>query len=48
VLEYGDWLSRLLTHRVNGLENYAEMFELLTNGKDTIKVYCEVASEAGK
>jgi threonine dehydrogenase-like Zn-dependent dehydrogenase len=47
VLEYGDWLSRLLTNQVKGLENYAEIFELLTNGKDTIKVYCQVATEAG-
>jgi threonine dehydrogenase-like Zn-dependent dehydrogenase len=47
VLEYGDWLSRLLTHQVKGLENYAQIFELLTNGKDTIKVYCQVATEAG-
>ena len=47
VLEYGDWLSRLLTHPVNGLDNYAELFELLTNGKDVIKAYCQVATEAG-
>lgn len=42
VLEYGDWLRRLLTHRVVGLEQYRELFELLTKGKDAIKVYCEV------
>jgi threonine dehydrogenase-like Zn-dependent dehydrogenase len=45
VLEYGDWLSRLLTHPVKGLDNYPELFELLTTGKDVIKVYCEVAAE---
>lgn len=45
VLEYGDWLSRLLTHPVNGLDNFPELFELLTSGKDVIKVYCEVAAE---
>jgi threonine dehydrogenase-like Zn-dependent dehydrogenase len=45
VLEYGDWLSRLLTHPVKGLDNYPELFELLTSGKDVIKVYCEVAAE---
>ena len=43
VLEYGDWLKRLLTHPVNGLENYEQLFENLTNGKDVIKVFCEVA-----
>ena len=42
VFEYGDWLSRLLTHRVVGLEQYEELFEHLTKSKDVIKVYCEV------
>ena len=42
VLEYGDWLNRLLTHRVVGLEQYQELFEHLTKSKDVIKVYCEV------
>ncbi|MEO7660598.1 MAG: glucose 1-dehydrogenase [Pyrinomonadaceae bacterium] len=41
-LEYGDWLARLLTHPVNGLENYKELFETLTTAKGAIKVYCEV------
>lgn len=45
VLEYGDWLSRLLTHPVAGLENYAELFEKLTSAKDVIKVYCEVSAD---
>lgn len=47
VLEYGEWLSRLLTHPVSGLENFEELFEKLTSGKDVIKVYCQVATEAG-
>ncbi len=42
VLEYGDWLNRLLTHRVVGLERYEELFEHLTKSEDVIKVYCEV------
>lgn len=42
VLEYGDWLRRLLTHRVVGLERYEELFEHLTKSKDAIKVYCEI------
>ena len=42
VLEYGDWLSRLLTHPVSGLENHAQLFDTLTNAKGAIKVYCEV------
>lgn len=43
LLEYGDWLSKLLTHPVKGLENYEELFDLLTNGKGVIKAFCEVA-----
>ncbi|MGD9590613.1 MAG: glucose 1-dehydrogenase [Pyrinomonadaceae bacterium] len=46
VLEYGDWLSRLLTHPVAGLDNYWELFDKLTNSKGAIKVYCEVANAA--
>ena len=48
VLEYGDWLSRLLTHPVAGLDNYTQLFEALTTAKGAIKVYCEVAVEAGE
>lgn len=44
VLEYGDWLSRLLTHPVAGLEGFSELFEKLTTAKGAIKVYCEVAA----
>lgn len=43
-LEYGDWLERLLTHPVKGLENFNELFEKLNAGKDVIKVFCETAS----
>lgn len=39
---YAGWLARLLTHPVRGLDNYAELFALLTQAKDAIKVYCEV------
>ncbi len=42
VLEYGDWLSRLLTHPVSGLENYAQLLDTLTNANGAIKVFCEV------
>jgi hypothetical protein len=41
--EYPGWLSRLLTHPVKGLENYQQLFDYLTNAKDAIKVFCEVA-----
>ena len=42
-LAYPGWLDKLLTHPVAGLERYAELIETLTEAKDAIKVYCEVA-----
>jgi threonine dehydrogenase-like Zn-dependent dehydrogenase len=36
------WLNKLLTTRVNGLENYAEMLRHLIEDKEAIKVYVEV------
>ena len=44
VLEYGEWLSRLLTHSVPSLENYEQLFETLTNANGAIKVFCDVAA----
>jgi threonine dehydrogenase-like Zn-dependent dehydrogenase len=44
--EYPGWLSKLLTHRVKGLQNFQELFEKLTSGNGAIKVYCEVAAFA--
>jgi threonine dehydrogenase-like Zn-dependent dehydrogenase len=41
--EYAGWLSSLLTHPVEGLENYQELFRHLTNGNGAIKVFCQVA-----
>src|SRR3954470_22413692 len=38
------WLSKLLTTPVQGLENYDEMIRRLTEDRDAIKVYMEVAS----
>ena len=39
------WLQKLLTTRVSGLENYAQMLQHLTENKEAIKVYMEVARE---
>src|SRR6266852_8970471 len=39
------WLNKLLTTRVDGLENYAEMLRHLTEDIEAIKVYVEVAQE---
>ncbi|HSJ73882.1 MAG TPA: glucose 1-dehydrogenase [Miltoncostaeaceae bacterium] len=41
---YPGWLGKLLTHPIRGLENYREMLDALTNGRDAIKVYVEVAA----
>jgi glucose 1-dehydrogenase len=41
--DFTGWLEQLLTHPIRGLENYRELLETLTTGKDAIKVYCEVA-----
>lgn len=44
-LEFPGWLSKFLTHPVEGLENYAEMMRLLTEEKSAIKVYVNVAKD---
>jgi glucose 1-dehydrogenase len=41
--QYPGWLSRLLTHPVDGLENFQQLFDQLTMGKGAIKVFCRVA-----
>lgn len=42
-LLWGGWLQKLLTHPVKGLDRYAEMMRLLTEAKDAIKIFVEVA-----
>lgn len=39
------WLSRMLTHKIEGLENYGKVFEILNNSAQfkAIKTYFEVA-----
>jgi glucose 1-dehydrogenase len=41
--QYPAWLGRLLTHPVQGLENWKLLLETLTSARGAIKVYCEVA-----
>jgi glucose 1-dehydrogenase len=41
--EYDGWLRQLLTHPIQGLDNYEQLLDTLTRAKDAIKVYCEVA-----
>lgn len=45
--QFPGWLSKLLTHPVKGLENYRQLLDTLTTGKNAIKVYCEVAPLEG-
>lgn len=42
-LQWPGWLSKLLTHPVEGLENYAKLIRTLTEAKGAIKVFCEIA-----
>jgi threonine dehydrogenase-like Zn-dependent dehydrogenase len=44
-LQHPGWLAKLLTHPVDGLDQYHEMMRLLTEAKDAIKVYVNVAKE---
>jgi threonine dehydrogenase-like Zn-dependent dehydrogenase len=39
---YPSWLARLLTHPVQGLDNYQEMIRLLTEEKNAVKVFVKV------
>jgi glucose 1-dehydrogenase len=41
--QFPGWLSRLLTHPVRGLDQYAALMETLIEARGAIKVYCEVA-----
>jgi threonine dehydrogenase-like Zn-dependent dehydrogenase len=43
--QFPGWLSRLITHRVRGLENFRELFATLTGRKGVIKVVCDVAAD---
>ncbi len=42
-VQYPGWLARLLTHPVQGLDRYRELFERLTAPGGAIKVFCQVA-----
>jgi threonine dehydrogenase-like Zn-dependent dehydrogenase len=42
-LQFPGWLSKLLTHPIRGLENYQQMMKTLTEARDAIKVFVEVA-----
>ena len=41
---YAGWLSRMMTHKVEGLENFGEVFDILENASEykAIKTYFEI------
>jgi threonine dehydrogenase-like Zn-dependent dehydrogenase len=41
--EHPGWLRQLLTDRVDGLDNYRDLFARLQNPDKAIKIFCEVA-----
>ena len=43
-MNYPGVVQRILTHPVQGLENYEQMMKLLVDAKSALKVYVEVAS----
>jgi threonine dehydrogenase-like Zn-dependent dehydrogenase len=42
--KYPGWLQRLLTNRIQGLDNYLELFDTLLNARGAIKVFCEIVA----
>jgi glucose 1-dehydrogenase len=41
--QFPGWIAQLLTHPVQGLDNYQQLIEALTSGKNVIKAFCEIA-----
>ena len=41
--QYPGWAERLMTHPVQGLDNFRELIDTLTSGRDVIKAFCEIA-----
>jgi glucose 1-dehydrogenase len=41
--EFPGWAERLLTHPVQGLENFRQLIDTLTSGRNVIKAFCEIA-----
>ena len=42
-MEFPGWLPKLITHRVDGLENYEDIIRILTEVRDAIKSIVEVS-----
>lgn len=48
IAQYPGWAEQLLTHPVDGLQNFRQMMDLLTTAKNAIKVYVEVAPDGAQ
>lgn len=41
---YPQWLDKILTHPVDGIENFRQMFDILNNGADGfVKTFCRIS-----
>ena len=47
LVQFPGWAAKLLTHPVQGLENFQQMMDLLTTGEGVIKCYVNVSVGAG-
>jgi threonine dehydrogenase-like Zn-dependent dehydrogenase len=45
-MQFPGWCQRLLTHPVQGLDNYQQLFDTLTSPSGVIKAYCVIGSAA--
>ncbi|MGI8468871.1 MAG: glucose dehydrogenase, partial [Pyrinomonadaceae bacterium] len=40
---YSDWLAKMLTNPVQGIDNFRQMFDLLNNGAPgMVKTFCQI------
>jgi hypothetical protein len=46
-VEFPGWLSRLITTRVQGLQNYKDLFAQMS-APGQIKVVCEIEASSGR
>ena len=42
-MAYEGWLSKLLTHPIDGLDNFIQMMDTLVNDRSALKVYVNIA-----
>jgi threonine dehydrogenase-like Zn-dependent dehydrogenase len=41
---YAGWLGKLITHPINGIENFNQMFDILNNGAPRlVKTFCQIS-----